>query len=190
MKGANWTVLGDSFDATVPPSLKGPLSAWFGWPTPSILVATPPVRINAPRKLVWETMLDFEAYEEFNPFHRRVRVVRDEATGDRYMEMKVNSKVANEKDDRLVAPETCMVAREKIFYVDEERYILVYGLDAAMASSVRVQYLLEDGDATVYVNYDVLGGVFLKLFAFAFGWVDVGFKASAAALKKRVESKM
>ena len=76
-----------------------------------------PTDILAPMEFVWSVIVDFNSYTEYNPFHRRVRVLLDPSTNHRKIEMAVN--LLNPTAGSLPSPESCFtVPAERIFYVD------------------------------------------------------------------------
>ena len=101
---------------------RGPSHVWGWlprWLAPDVAIRPPPVDIDAPAEAVWQTLLDFEHYSEWNPFHRKVEVV---ARG-----------VSEDDEERAVRMTVKMgpllgtvVSAETLCYVDSERHILIY----------------------------------------------------------------
>lgn len=69
----------DEWDATVPPQLAATHQShlWLGerlsaWIFPDIVICPTPVEIHAPASMVWEVLLDFDKYHEWNGCVRAV----------------------------------------------------------------------------------------------------------------------
>ncbi|KAH9258613.1 hypothetical protein BASA81_003115 [Batrachochytrium salamandrivorans] len=175
------------FDARFPPLLPG----WFS--NNVHLGPAEPVTINAPLAVVWQQVLEFDSYKEFNPFHRHVEVLEDTGTGKRYMSLHVA--LMNPQSGVLPPHQSCFVGdKERVFYVDErdECCILLYGLDGMAVPTIRGQVLIKTSPSTCeYYSYDLLGGSLAGVVNWLLGRsLQRGFELSAQALKLRCEEKV
>jgi hypothetical protein len=121
----------------------------------------PPIRIEAPMKLVWEQILAFDQYPAWNPFQRRVDVVESTTTGYRYAKLHVN--FGAKADDKELSPVEKVWAEidERILYVDERPQccILAYGYEMTILPTVRMQVLEAiDENSCNYYSYDAFAG--------------------------------
>ena len=171
-------------------------------PTYSYAYVTAPVEVDASVDVVWSVVMDFEAYGEWNPLHRRVRVLKDEESGERAVEMMLNPHATKNGPlaslaDPVQRGALRKVPVETLLYVDHvpgKRAVLVYGLVhgpvATLATSARVQLVLPRGPRrSVYLTFDVVGGVALAPFLWMLPpYIERGFEAAAWALKGRAEA--
>lgn len=151
------SVAPDSWDAQKPPVLAagGMSHLWLGerisrYLFPDTLFEPVPVEIDAPASEVWAVLVDFERYGEWNGFHLKKQVV-DKPSGEVGLRMTVDLGPVLGK----------VVETSTVYYVDEDRHILVYGLHGnEAASSVRVVWLEPHvgGVATTLHSYDKVGG--------------------------------
>ena len=70
------------WNADVPPQLVASYGShlWLGERLskilfPDIVITPDPTEIEAPVDMVWEVLLDFERYGEWNGFHRKIEIV-------------------------------------------------------------------------------------------------------------------
>lgn len=174
-----------------PPLASEGVSHFWGWLGesatallfPDLLVHPEPVDISAPPQAVWQVLIDFARYGEWNPFHSRVDVV--EQDGGRAGAFAVRMEV------QMGPLMGLLVSTETIWYVDSTRHILVYGIGADGPSSLRVVYLqgLEGGKGTRFNSYDIIGG-YPGLFSrgYIHGVVLDGFTAQHEAMRERVHA--
>ena len=154
----------NSYEANVPPRL-----AWdgvsFGFGIlgsklasvllPDIVIRPKPVVIDASPEDVWRVLLDFDKYPEWNPFHRRVRVV-DQPGGKVAVHLTVD-----------LGPLLGVVeSEETVYYVDEKRHIFAYGIGREGPSCLRTVWLVPapadgrgGGPRTVFHSWDTIGGI-------------------------------
>jgi hypothetical protein len=131
--------------------------------------------IAAPRHAVWDVLIDFERYPEWNPF--TVAVTTRGRIGDPVL-----------LDVRLGGRRLKM--KEKLRVLEPERRVGwgLYLLKGLLLDCTRVQEL-EDapGGGTRYVCYESFRGYSVPLF---FGWtrqaMQDGFEANAQALQRRM----
>eukprot|EP00516_Mucochytrium_quahogii_P001339 CAMPEP_0203762182 /NCGR_PEP_ID=MMETSP0098-20131031/15123_1 /ASSEMBLY_ACC=CAM_ASM_000208 /TAXON_ID=96639 /ORGANISM=" , Strain NY0313808BC1" /LENGTH=215 /DNA_ID=CAMNT_0050656495 /DNA_START=136 /DNA_END=783 /DNA_ORIENTATION=+ len=132
----------DCFDIQQPPEL-----ACFPFKVFEQLVVRPePVTIRATAKHVWDVMMDFESYSKWNRFQTKVQVICKDETQPRKLRLHVNLGGKNTIQD------------ETIFYVDQQRFIFVYGI-TTITPSFRAQWLSDNQDGTTtYNSYDIISG--------------------------------
>ena len=145
----------DEWDVTVPPPLSaaGSSHLWLGrlgrLIFPDVVIRIPDIAIPAPPSEVWSILIDFERYGEWNGFHRRMQVV-DRPGGIVGLRMTVE----------LGPLLGIVVETNKVYYLDEKRHILVYGVRGDEGpSSMRVAWIepAADGGCT-FRSYDTIGG--------------------------------
>mmetsp|Transcript_16801 Transcript_16801/g.20524 ORF Transcript_16801/g.20524 Transcript_16801/m.20524 type:complete len:170 (+) Transcript_16801:337-846(+) len=100
---------------------------------------------------VWEVIMDFDNYPNWNPFHKRVRILQPR----KKKKSPPIGKSSNEdnRDDVFIEMNTKLfgIQREKVFYVDEERHIFIYG--APNYDSFRAQWLtIDELDGRVFYH--------------------------------------
>ena len=146
----------EEWDASAPPPLAATagshlclgqrLSAFI---LPDVVISPRPVEIDAPPSAVWDVLLDFERYGEWNGFHRKMEIV-DKPHGAVGLRMTFG----------LGPIIGTLVETSTIFYVDEERHIFVYGLRGDEGpSSMRVVWLERTAHgSTIFHSYDTIGG--------------------------------
>ena len=138
------------------------------------------VEIGAPQEFVWDVLLDYPRYSEWNPY--TVRVESTCRLGDA-----VDLYLAD-----LLNPGEIMHTREWVCLVDPPRQF-AYEMHPTPELDVharRDQYVEETGpDACRYWTTDVFTGPLAALVMKHSGqWVKDGFDAVAHALKARTES--
>lgn len=116
---------------------------------------------------------------QWNPFHFEVKVM-EKKNGRICLELHVTLGIMKE-----------MVTCEEVFYVDEKRHILIYGIADQIPTSLRVAWIEEDPinpDYSIFNSYDIIGG--LASLASRFYIQDKvyqGFVSQHTALKTYVE---
>ena len=141
------------------------------------LVASDPVEIYAPIERVWEILVDFERYREWNPFTTRVEAnleigspVMLHVTLGR-LKRKQPERIETVEPPQLLAWGVTMGARFLLVARREQR------LEALGATRCR------------YSTTDATTGLLTPLVALLFGrLIRQGFNDMAAALKTRAES--
>jgi len=145
----------DKWSVDVPPPLAsdGLSHLWLGslsaWLFPDVVIRPDPVEIRASPSEVWDVLLDFASYGEWNGFHRSMEIV-DKPKGLVGLRMTVD----------LGPVMGTVVETSTIYYVDERRYIFVYGLRGDEGpSSMRVVWLQSTvSGTTIFNSYDMIGG--------------------------------
>lgn len=138
---------------------------------------TSKIIINAPKQLVWEILLDFEKYEEWNPFTRKVDC--DLIVGNEvglHVDMNGDGKTALQKETLLWLKEGESIA---------------WGIAANFpVKTERAQILTAiDENTTEYHTYDKFWGFLVPVVIFFFGKkIQKGFDGIALALKERAEA--
>lgn len=136
------------------------------------------VEIEAPQFFVWQVLVDFVRYPEWNPYTVRVDT-RLEIGGDVVLHLP--------HPDR---PGETMTTTEVLRVIDEPchlRYDTADTLPGLFA--VRDQWVQNLGaERSSYVTVDVFSGEFAQVAADLQGaWVKAGFDSVAVALKERAE---
>lgn len=134
------------------------------------------IEINAPKSLVWEVLLDFDSYHEWNPFTPKIEC--DFRVGNPvhlHVDMKQNQKIR--------------VQTETLLWVKEEESI-AWGITKTFpVKTERAQILSElEPNKTLYYTYDKFWGILVPIVMLGFQKdIQKGFDAVAQGLKKRAE---
>lgn len=132
--------------------------------------------INAPKAFVWKILLDFEKYEEWNPFTRKVDC--DLVVGNEvglHVDMNGNGKT--------------MLSKQSLLWLKEFESI-AWGVKSGFPiKNERAQILtVIDENTTEYHTYDKFYGFLVPLVVLFFGKkIQKGFDGIAQALKERAE---
>ncbi len=145
------------------------------------------IDIDAPLELVWQVMLDVDAYGEWNPFITRADCASPPRVGDPirlHVTFGDGTKVISPERIRSVVPpydDPSGVARATLAYVYE-------GLPSRLRllQGTRWQQLAQAGGATRYETVEIFSGPLVRLAGP--GRVADGFRRHAEALKARAES--
>lgn len=131
--------------------------------------------INAPKSIVWEILIDFEKYEKWNPFTRKVAC-----------DLVVGNDVGLHVD--MNGNEKTMLSKQKLLWVKEHESI-AWGTGFPIRNE-RAQILMAiNENTTEYHTYDRFYGVLVPLVVLLFGKkIQKGFDKIALALKERAES--
>lgn len=153
-----------------------PLRSWPATLVPNVVAQPESTHIEAPPQVVWDVITDYAHYGDWNPFHRKVEVL-ETASGDVVLQLHV----------RLMG--YMMKAVERVFYVDEQRFIIAYGRDGH-TPSWRTQWLEERPDgSTTYHSYDAIGGHLAPVVGLCcLGSVERDFNNQHDALKTYCEN--
>lgn len=154
-----------------------------------------PVLINDTLENVWKTFLDFKNVHINNPFHRKIEIVKKidgyyinmyhplpKLLGGYYNECSFNLD-PNDKNLNL--------SSEKIYYMDNKRYIMIYGMNEPIRCALRCIYLKKDEKTgkTYFCSWDCISGIagiFIKLFNLKEFFVDA-FNQQHIGLKNYIE---
>ena len=177
----------DEWDADVVPQLAAShashlflgarLSKWI-WP--DVVIQPPPVKIDASPAEVWDVLLDFPRYGEWNGFHRKIEIV-DKPRGAVGLRMTFG----------LGPIMGTLVETSTIYYLDEQRHIFIYGLRGDEGpSSMRVVWLVGNADgSTTFHSYDTIGGYPALLCRVHIArMVHLGFAEQHLAIRERVHA--
>jgi len=120
-------------------------------------------------------LISFDNYSEWNPFHRKIEVVQQ---SDKRMAVRMTVDMG----PRLGT----IISEETIYYCDERRKIICYGIGKEGASCFRAVWLTEDGHSTTINSYDMIGGI-PALFSYGHieKMVKEGFNAQHLAIKAK-----
>ncbi|MCW2543755.1 MAG: hypothetical protein JWM40_1307 [Frankiales bacterium] len=136
------------------------------------------VEIDAPASFVWDVIVDFGSYEEWNPFTVRVDTV-----------LELGAPVVLHLPDPSKPGET-FETHEQISVIDAP-YHLQYNTGDSIPGvhAIRDQWVEDLGDGrSAYRTTDVFSGEHAKpIFDMQAEWVTNGFNATAHALKARAE---
>ncbi len=136
------------------------------------------IEIDAPPERVWEELIDFEEYVEWNPFIPRAS---GEARVGHRLTIKIEPPGARE-----------FTFTPKVTVVEEPRRLAWLGrVGFPHLFDGRHSFHLEplaDGERTRFRQHEVFGGVLVPLLLRE-GAIQRGFDAMNAALKRRVERK-
>lgn len=135
------------------------------------------VEINAPIEKVWQVLLDFDRYPDWNPFTHKVET-----------DLKIGSPV------NLHVKLPKRVSKLQVEYVREvtEPNVLAWGMTMGaefLLVALREQHLKATGDnSCTYHSTDAFTGLLTPLVKLLFGnSIRDGFNAMAYALKERAE---
>jgi uncharacterized protein YndB with AHSA1/START domain len=133
--------------------------------------------IAAPPELVWEVLVDFEAYAQWNPW-------LTEARGNAEVGASVDARVRLGADERKAA--------HRVFEVDAPRRLCWrdHGYTTSFATGSRCRTLEPDGEGGTRLQVELLvGGAFRKMVARKYGAdLQAGMDAETAALARRAEA--
>ncbi|MCB0510754.1 MAG: SRPBCC domain-containing protein [Chitinophagales bacterium] len=134
------------------------------------------IEINAPKDLVWQVLLDLDAYPLWNPFTPKVecswKIGSDVVL---HVDMKQNQKI--------------QIQKETLLWLKEGES-LAWGITSNFpVRTERAQILSALSDTkTNYYTYDKFWGLLVPLVIFLYGKnIQAGFDAIALGLKKRAE---
>jgi len=143
------------------------------------LVTSVTVQINAPAAFVWDVLVDYPSYPEWNPY--TVAAVTTLELGDR---IDLTLPQVDGSDETFIN-------REFIRIVDPPHHLRYdTGEEMQGIHGQRDQYIAELGpDRCEYYTTDTLSGELVDLVMETTGdWIKVGFDSVAHALKARAES--
>lgn len=145
----------------------------------SHLIESVTVEIDAPQALVWDVLVDYARYPEWNPYTVRVDTT-----------LEVGAEVVLHLPDPS-APGTTFTTTEVMRVIDAPRHLQYDTADHLQGIfAVRDQWVEDLGDGrSSYRTTDVFSGEFAQVAYDLQGqWVKDGFDAVAHALKARAEA--
>jgi len=147
-------------------------------------ILTEPIDIHAPVELVWEILVDFARYPEWNPLNRFFRLDTRAAAGHT---VTFGPRWGPYHSDTL--GEAAFTQRETLTVWDEN-CCLAYGVVSPWLNAERVQYLAPvASDRTRYYTYERTSGVLAPFVRRIYGHrIVAGFTANGLALKRRAEA--
>ena len=146
-----------------------------------------PVEINAPLTTVWEIVIGFDLYPEWNPMNRFFKL--DSKAEPNHTVTFGPSWGPYDRAEGEPLPDSDFTQHETIT-IWEENCCLAYAVISRLTNAERVQYLstLENGK-TRYHTYERMSGLLSPLIRWKFGSkIIAGFTANGIALKKRAEA--
>lgn len=164
------------FDPDAPQPPAGPFAR---------LIAAAAVDIDAPVATVWETLIDFERYPEWNPLNRFFHL---DGRAEPNQGVTFGPCWGPYPSGAAALPPADMTTRETITVWEQNR-CLAYAALGPLLKAERSQCLerLPDG-RTRYRTYERLCGVMAPFVKWHFGArILAGFTANGVALKQRVE---
>ncbi len=145
-----------------------------------------PIEINAPLELVWQIIIDFDSYPEWNPLNRFFRL--DGEAAPNHTVTFGPSVGPYPLDSQGPLPKVSMTTRETIT-VWEPNCCLAYASLRGVMTAERAQFIasLPNG-RTRYHTYERVKGLLTPLIRYGFGrFIVAGFVANGLALKQRAE---
>ncbi len=134
------------------------------------------IKINAPKKIVWQVLTDLENYHLWNPFTPKVETdFKDGSDVMLHVDMKGNGKILKQKETMLwFKPEDSLAwGITKKFPVKTERAQVLTAIDR---------------QTTEYMTYDKFWGPLVPLVMVLYNKkITKGFNAVARGLKTRAE---
>ncbi|KAI0295634.1 hypothetical protein B0F90DRAFT_1820382 [Multifurca ochricompacta] len=157
--------------------------------------------IKAPKQKVWDTLIDFESYNEWNPYIRKQEIINEHdkspsatqipAPGRR---IRIHTNLPPTMvDDENKKPFT---TGEILTHVDDEAFRLAWRFATPahwLINAERWQVLRDDesrpgGQTTVYETWETFGGLLaLLIWLFMGTKLQVAFDAMGSSLKDRAE---
>lgn len=134
------------------------------------------IEIHAPKKLVWDVLIDFEQYHQWNPF--TPKVVCDFKIGnpvELHVDMKQNGKTS--------------IQKEELLWIKNEESI-AWGITSYFpVRTERAQILQSLGsEKTSYYTYDKFWGILVPLVMWGYRTdIQKGFDAVGEGLKSHCE---
>jgi hypothetical protein len=148
-------------------------------------ILTEPIDIDAPVALVWEIMVDFERYPEWNPLNRFFRLDTYAAPGQT---VTFGPRWGPYDSDRL--GEAGFTQHETLT-VWEEDCCLAYATISRWVNAERTQYLAPiTANRSRYYTYERTAGILAPVVRRIYGRrIVLGFTANGLALKRRAEAR-
>jgi hypothetical protein len=165
-----------AFDPTEPRNIEGRFSG---------IVAIVPLQIHAPARAVWDVVVDFERYPEWNPLNRFFRCDGERAPGQR---VTFGYTFARSKgSDPLPAHDHTI---SEVITVWDEGACFSYADVKPGFANERTQYVRADSaDTSTYFTFERFSGPVSPLIRLLFGArIRDSFQRTALALKARAES--
>lgn len=145
----------------------------------SHLVTSVTVQINAPAAFVWDVLVDYPSYPEWNPYTIAAETTLE--LGDR-IDLTL---------PQVDGSDSTFINREFIRIVDPPHHLRYdTGEEMQGIHGQRDQYIAETGPETCeYYTTDTLSGELVDLVMETTGdWIKAGFDSVATSLKARAES--
>ncbi|GAC1612033.1 MAG: hypothetical protein NVS3B26_30920 [Mycobacteriales bacterium] len=145
----------------------------------TVAIESVTVEIDAPQQLVWDVLVDFARYGDWNPY-----TVRVEATLSLGADVVLTLPTPGRPGETMTTTETMRV-------IDPPRHLQYDTADRlAGILAVRDQWVADlGGDRSSYRTADVFSGPHAqRAFDLQGAWVKAGFDAVAQALKERAEA--
>ncbi|KAF8264493.1 hypothetical protein EI94DRAFT_1703176 [Lactarius quietus] len=164
--------------------------------TSSVFIIRSSIAISAPKQKVWDVLLDFPSYGEWNPYIRSQELISEEDKKPLVSHMVVPGWRVRL---RLNTPPTmedvgkkASVAEEIITHVDNDNFRFAWHFATParwLITAERWQILRDDGSGgTVYETWEFFGGLVAYFVRFFLGAkLQASFDAMSRALKERAE---
>jgi hypothetical protein len=148
-------------------------------------ILTEPIDIDAPPALVWEIMVDFERYPEWNPLNRFFRLDTYAAPGQT---VTFGPRWGPYDSNRLG---DAGFTQHETLTVWEEDCCLAYATISRWVNAERTQYLAPlPNNRTRYYTYERTAGLLAPVVRRVYGRrIVAGFIANGLALKQRAEAR-
>jgi hypothetical protein len=147
-------------------------------------ILTEPIDIDAPIALVWEIMVDFERYPEWNPLNRFFRLDTCAAPGQT---VTFGPRWGPYDSNKLGQ---AGFTQHETLTIWEKNCCLAYATISRWVNAERTQYLAPlPNDRTRYYTYERTSGVLAPIVRLVYGRrIILGFTANGLALKRRAEA--
>ncbi|KAI9458825.1 hypothetical protein F5148DRAFT_1287301 [Russula earlei] len=167
--------------------------------TSSVFTIRSSISINAPKRKVWDVLLDFPSYKEWNPYIRSQEIISEH---DKTPLLSQAAAPGRRLRLRLHVPPTmndagtnASTAEEILTYVDATTFRLAWRFATParwLINAERWQILRDcesDGQRTVYETWEFFGGLLAYLIWFFMRVkLQSSFDAMSHALKDKVEN--
>ncbi|KAH7908676.1 hypothetical protein BJ138DRAFT_1157103 [Hygrophoropsis aurantiaca] len=159
------------------------------------------IDIDAPRDVVWDVLMDWNAYREWNPFVRNQQITSSKGTPlddqtphvGSFLSLRPVHIPPTLNDARWFPPSSAAFLRITAFDTENCRAAWEsVGMPGWVLSTERWQALVEiDGGRTRYETIEVFGGVAAYIIRVLLrGGLRAGFRAMAEGLKTRAEERV
>lgn len=168
--------------------------------TSSVFIIRSSVAISAPKQKVWDVLLDFPSYSEWNPYIRTQELISEEdkkpllsqiAAPGRRIRLRLNTPPTMDDVHKKAS-----TVEEILTHVDSDtfRFAWRFATPARWLITAERWQVLRDSDdgpggqTTVYETWEFFGGLLAYLIRFFMGAkLQAAFDAMSRALKERAE---
>jgi hypothetical protein len=159
-----------------------------------VYIFTKPLNIKSNPKNIFKELLDFDKYKIHNPFHRYAKLVIE--NNEYFIEFKCSNppSLGGKLKVDINIPyddENLDINKEKICYVDYERFIFIYCVDAYTFSSIRCIWIEGNDESSIIKSWhtvDGIGGLAIKYSFNSVEYLTDGFQKQFEGLKNYIEN--